>query len=426
MMNAIQAVFIAAGDSSRFWPLNNGSHKTELSLFGRPILYWTAKGLVDQGIEEIIVVCKKNSTIPVLTSFQELKADVKFVFQQEALGTGDALWQAKDFIQGPFFLVWPNKIEAGEIAKEILEKQREGAEVVLCGTRAENLQDFGIFQMEGDKVLSIIEKPEPGKEPSKIRRAGIELLPEDFFSAYEQLPFHHATDIIDALNLLIQKKKTQLIVKEQLSSLKYPWDAFALMDALFKSRSFTPEKAATAKIASTAVVGKDVYVGENVKIGEYTVIEGPAYIGEDCEIGSHNVLRGPVNLEKEVRTGAFCEIKNSIVQEGTHFHSGYVGNSIIGKNCRLGAGIITGNKRLDRGAISSVVKGKKQSTGLSSFGTVMGDNTRVGVSCSIMPGVLIGSHCMIGPATVVSENLESHSLLYAEQTKIVKKKGEHI
>ena len=136
------------------------------------------------------------------------------------------------------------------------------------------------------------------------------------------------------------------------------------------------------------------------------VIKGKVYIGPHCQIGDHNVLRGPLNLESGVRTGAFFEIKNSVVQEGTHFHSGYVGDSVIGRNCRFGAGFITANRRLDRGSIKSVVKGKKTDTGLTYFGTVVGDNTSFGIQASTMPGVLIGFDVNVWPGLVVFKNIK--------------------
>ena len=108
------------------------------------------------------------------------------------------------------------------------------------------------------------------------------------------------------------------------------------------------------------------------------------------------------------------EIKNSLVQEGTHFHSGYLGDSVIGKNCRFGAGFIVANRRIDRGNIKSVVKGEKVDTGLTYLGVIVGDNTRFGIHSGTMPGVLIGSDCLIGPGSLVFENLEDNTAFYTK------------
>ena len=395
----MQAVIIAAGESSRFWPLNK-EHKSQLYLLGKPIIYWTIKGLLENGIKDIIIVCSKDSTIPpMLEKENDLGAKLTFVVQEERLGTGNAVWQAREFINEPFLVVWPNKVNAGEIVKKILEeKNRKNAEVILVGAETQTPWDYGVARMaaDGARVAEIVENPERGKEPSNIKIIGLYALEPDFFSYYEKIPRHHESDFIDGINLYLKEKKGSLVTLEQdVPALKYPWELFGILDILFG-------KAESQQI-----------IAPSAKIGEGTVIEGPAYIGEDCDIGSHNVLRGPLHLERGVKTGAFCEIKHSIVQEGTHFHSGYVGDSIIGENCRFGAGFIAANTRLDRNTIHSVVKEKKIDTGLTHFGTIVGDNTRFGIHSGTMPGVLIGKDCIVYPGVHVFENMPDCSVLKA-------------
>ena len=86
----------------------------------------------------------------------------------------------------------------------------------------------------------------------------------------------------------------------------------------------------------------------------------------------------------------------------------------------MGAGTITANVKIDRGEIKSVVKGEKIKTGLNSLGCIMGENTKTGINCSLMPGVLIGSNCALGPNSVVFENIEDNTTFYTE-FKSVKK-----
>ena len=44
----------------------------------------------------------------------------------------------------------------------------------------------------------------------------------------------------------------------------------------------------------------------------------------------------------------------------------------------------------------------------------MGENSKTGINCSLMPGVLIGSNCNIGPNSVVFENIEDNTTFYTE------------
>jgi len=138
----MQAVIIAAGESSRFWPLNK-EHKSQLYLLGKPIIYWTIRGLAQSGVKDIVVVCGASSLVPhVLKQENDLGVSLRFVFQEKPLGTGNALWQAKDYITKSFFVVWPNKISSGHLAKE-MQKQKEehGLGAVFAGTETSSPWD---------------------------------------------------------------------------------------------------------------------------------------------------------------------------------------------------------------------------------------------------------------------------------------------
>lgn len=161
-------------------------------------------------------------------------------------------------------------------------------------------------------------------------------------------------------------------------------------------------------------LGNKTEIGKNVKVFENAVIKGPCYIGDNCVIGNNSLIREYVNLENNTIIGANAEVTRCIFQEDVHVHSGYFGDSIFGKGCRVGAGTITANVRIDRGEIKSVVKGEKIGTGLEHLGVIVGENTKIGIHCSLMPGKLIGSNCQIGPHSLVSENIEDNLTFFTE------------
>jgi len=419
----MQAVVIAAGESKRFWPLNNGIHKSQIKLLGKPLMYWTLKGLVENDIKDIVVVVSKNSSIQeMLEQENDLDIKISYVVQEESLGTGNALWQAKDFIKEPFILIWPSKVHSGQLVKQMLDKQQEkGDDIVLVGSETAAPWDYGIARFDGDRVTEIVENPEQGKEPSNINIVGVRLLQPDFFQYYEKLSNHHEADLVDATNEYLKDKKVSLLmVEEKGLPLKYPWDSFSILDTLFASDYFESSISKSAQVAKSVIMNGPVHVGENTVIKDGTIIEGPVYIGDNCVIGYNNVLRGPVNIEDEVKTTSFAEVKNSIMQRGVHMASGFFGNSIAGEECRFGAGFASGNRRLDRETVKAKVKEEKIETRLPRLGVVVGSSSIFGIHSGTMPGVMIGSNCKIGPATHIFENVEDNTTVYTKPEKIVK------
>jgi len=420
----MQAIILAAGESSRCWPLNH-QHKSQIRILGEPLVYWTIKGLSEKGIKNIVLIINPKSFLKeeLISISKDLDVNVSFIIQEKPLGTGNAIFRAKDSIKESFFIFWPYKINSGEIVEKILEKAKnEKSQAVLVGAKTITPWDYGILKCEGERVIEISENPKPGKEPSDIKIIGTYFLQPDFFDYYKNLSKHHEEDFIDALNSYIRDKETKFVfLEKEPPSLKYPWELLEILRIMFESGEFKSYVSSGASVGKNVVINGNVYIGENVIIGENTIISGPCFIGDNCRIGPNNVFRGPVNLEKDVVTGAFTEVKNCIIQEGTHLHSGYFGDSIIGENCRFGAGFTAANRKIDRGNIKSLVKDKKIDTGLNYFGSVIGNNTCFGIHSGTMPGVLVGSNCVIGPGTLVFENIDDNTNLYTEFKNIRKK-----
>jgi len=417
-----QAVILAAGHSSRFWPLNK-RQKCLVKIMGKPIIFYTLEGLKKVGVSEIIIVQPKTKEVQKELKKHKLGLKIKYFDLLKPKGMGNALWQVRNLLKGRFLMLNAERVDVGEIMKDAKFKIQKN-NTFLFGQKTKTPELFGIMKLKGNKVLNIIEKPKKGKEPSKVKVIGIYILEQQFFKTYRKVK-KHMYDFEDALSEHAKENDVRVVIlkqKHETLALKYPWHLFEMRDYLF-DRFFENKIEKSASVSKKAVIEGKVYIGKNVKIYENAVIKNSCYIGDNCIIGNNVLLREYSNLENNVVIGTNAEVKNSIFQENSHMHSGYVGDSIIGKDCFVGAGIITANIRIDREEIKSVIKGKKIETGLKRFGCVIGDNTKTGIHCSFMPGTLIGPNCIIGPNSVVMKNIEDNKLFYTEFKGIIRNKG---
>jgi len=320
------------------------------------------------------------------------------------------------------------RIDGGEIIEKLKNNLSprfgggQKSKIILIGQQTNNPRLYGIMRIKENRVLEIVEKPKKGKEPSNVKVVGIYLLEPGFFKIYQGVK-KGIYDFENALCQYMKKNKVPFIflkkVERETPSLKYPWHLFSVTKYLM-ANFLKNEISKSAKIAKNVVIRDNVYIGKNTKIFEGAMIKGPCYIGENCVVGNNSLIREDANLENNVLIGAFAEVSRSIFQEDVHTHSGYFGDSIFGKGCRLGAGTITANVRIDRGEIKSTVKEEKIGTGLDSLGCIMGENTKTGIHCSFMPGVSVGSNCQIGPNSVIFENIEDNNNFYSEFKRIKK------
>ncbi len=109
-----QVVILAAGESSRFWPLNQ-KNKSLVKIMGRPLVWYTIEGLKKIGIKDIIIVQGPKKDIEEGLKKHNLGIKIQYLVQSEPKGMGNALWQAKKLLKERFLVVDVGKVDSGDI-----------------------------------------------------------------------------------------------------------------------------------------------------------------------------------------------------------------------------------------------------------------------------------------------------------------------
>jgi NDP-sugar pyrophosphorylase family protein len=145
-------------------------------------------------------------------------------------------------------------------------------------------------------------------------------------------------------------------------------------------------------------LGDDYTIEDNIAIHKSAIIENnvtikkPAIIGENCYIGANAYFREGVYLDKSVKIGPGCEIKSSIICSNTAIaHFNYIGNSIVGRNINFEAGSIAANHYNERAIkkISVLHNSEIIETNSDKFGSLIGDNSRIGANAVLSPGTIL-------------------------------------
>lgn len=417
----MQAVILAAGESSRFYPLASGIHKSMIKICGKPILEYAINGLKKSGIRDLIIIIGPSSLIQsYFGDGKKFGVSIKYVVQSKPLGMGNALLLAEKDIKGDFLLLNASHVDIEIFAKKIIDAKSKENKTLILVKEKENTWDYGVVKISGDRLEELIEKPKKGEEPSRLCVVGIYYFPREFLSELKKTPQEHY-QLETAISSFAKKNYVKVLTaKEETITLKYSWDLLALKNFLVKSIKKTIGK--NVSIAKSAEIIGEVVIEDGVKILEGAKIKGPCYIGKNAYVGNHAILRNGVDLGENSVIGAYMEIKNSIVMSDSKTHSGFIGDSIISENCRIGAQFCTANVRLDRTSVKANVSGKTIDTGLKFFGTILGRNIRIGVKSSTMPGIIIGDNAIIGPSTVVSKNVDPNTKYYSKFQEIITKK----
>ncbi len=391
----MQAIILAAGKGTRFWPLSINKPKPLFTLFGISILEHNLnqlEGLVD---EAFIIVGYKKEMIMEKIGEKWGKIKIQYVEQEEVDGTGRAAKLALPFIKGDFVLLNGDDFyfkddikKAIDLSPSILVKEHKNP----CA--------FGVVITEENFAKSIVEKP---SEPiSNLVNAALYCLPKSIFDFGIDRSPRGEYEFTDYVTRFIHGDTLHASKAEFWCPASYPWDLFAAIPELFKME----KKRNRGKVEKGATLKGDVIIEEGSIIKSGAYIEGPVYIGKNCVIGPNCFLRGGAIIEDECVIGNSVEVKNSIVGKGTHIaHLSYVGDSIVGENCNFGAGTIIANLRHDGKNIKTKVKDEIVDTHLKKFGAIFGDGVKTGIGTLVYPGKKIWPGKMTMPGEKVDNDI---------------------
>ena len=142
-----------------------------------------------------------------------------------------------------------------------------------------------------------------------------------------------------------------------------------------------------------------VWIHPTVKLPRYATLIGPLYIGADSEIRPGVYVRGNLIVGERCVLGNACEYKNSLLMDRVKTpHYNYVGDSILGNESHLGAGVICSNFRLDHNEVLVREGAGLHPTGLRKLGAILGDQAEVGCNAVLNPGTLLGPRALVMPA----------------------------
>lgn len=161
-------------------------------------------------------------------------------------------------------------------------------------------------------------------------------------------------------------------------------------NTVFGSQLFVHKKASVRASVLNSESGP-IVVDEGAEIMEGCSIRGPVYIGENAVVKIGAKIYGPTSIGNFSKVGG--EINNSVVSSFSNkAHDGFMGNSVIGEWCNLGADTNTSNLKNDYSEVKLWHFGKNGfvKTGRQFLGLIMGDHSKCGINTMFNTGAVVG------------------------------------
>ncbi|MBD3360448.1 NTP transferase domain-containing protein [Candidatus Peregrinibacteria bacterium] len=407
----MKVLILAAGRSKRMNPIKD---KNFLNFLGKPLIKWQLEMLKEAGLDDVILVGGKHNLDDLIDLTQTLKMDIEVVEQKDLnKGMCGAILAAKDKINKEEVLIFSSNDVVDKSAFELIQDAaaRGDADSYILGKKVVEYFPGGYLEVnEKGLIRRIVEKPAPGTEPGDMVNLVIHLHKnsEGLITALESVK-SKKDDLYEVAldNLIKSGMKMKAVSYEGFwQPIKYPWHIHKIFRYLFDKSNkgigrFTD-------IADDATIKGEVIIGNYVRIFEGAVVNGPVYVG-DYSVIANNALVRNCHIGQDCVIGYCSEIARSYLGNDVWSHTNYIGDSVIGNNVSFGAGSVTGNLRLDEYNVLFKYGNEKIDTGLKKFGLVCGDNVRIGVNTSFMPGVKIGSDSFIGAGVVIGKDVPENS-----------------
>ncbi|MEM2546008.1 MAG: sugar phosphate nucleotidyltransferase [Candidatus Bathyarchaeia archaeon] len=417
----MKAVVLAAGEGVRLRPITLTRPKHMISLGGKPILEHCLNAIKACGIDEVIIVVGYMADVirGHFGSGEKIGLKIDYAFQKSVVGTGNAVSAAEPYISEDFLLVYGDLLFTAEALRKVLDlHKRKSPSATMAVVPVEKPEDYGVVELGDDKLVKrIVEKPTREEAPTNLANAGLYVFSMEIFEKAKEAPasVRGEWEITDAISLMIKEGREVFaaeILKDEWFDVGRPWD---LLEANRWVLMRMEHKVLGTVETGASLIGP-VTVAETARVRSGAYIEGPAFIDGESDVGPNCYIRPSTSVGKRVRIGNACEIKNSIIMDRVHIgHLSYVGDSIIGENCNLGAGTITANYRFDAGTVKMLVRDRLVDSGRTKLGAVLGDNVKTGVNALFMPGVKVGNNCWVGPNVIVYHDLPSDTAVFLKQ-----------
>lgn len=441
------AIVLAAGQGKR---MKSKLYKVLHPVCGKPLVDHVLTVMENVQCERTVVVVGHGADA--VKSYLGERAE--YVLQEEQLGTGHAVKQAKPLLEaepGMTLVVCgdtPLITEASLQKLMALHEEAKAAATILTA-ELDDPQGYGrVIRGEDGSVRKIVEQKDCTAEEHKQREINTGTYCFDnlkLFAALEQVRNENSQQeyyLTDVISILREQGETvqAYCTKDQAEAVGVN-DRLQLAAAeqLMRERINRHHMLNGVTIIDPAStnIGPDVTIGADTVIYPGTVLGGRTTVGEDCVIGpnseihesqlgegvtvKHSVLTGAVvgrhssvgpfaylrpgaRLGEDVKVGDFVEIKNASLGDGSKVsHLSYIGDARVGKNVNIGCGAITVNY-----------------DGYNKSVTEIEDDAFVGSNVNLIAPVKVGKGAYVVAGSTITHNVDDNDLAIARERQVNK------
>jgi len=396
----------------------------------------------------VIVISREAESVE-----KTIQGEADFVFQEQRLGTADAVRSARESVEENCELVLVIYGDMPLLRKQTLvqlvaKQKHNSGPLTIATIHLEDSHGFGRIVRKDGEIKEVVEEAQATPRQKEIRELNVGaycIASQWLWSALERIPVspkgeYYLTELVGlasregfpveaiqiadpqeaiGINNRVHLAEAEAILRKRIND-NWMLEGVTIVD---------PER---------TYIEADVQIGRDTVILPNTHLKGQTIIGEICEIGPDTIitstkignsckvlssvldyavledrvsmgpychLRKGAHLAKGVHLGNFGEVKDSLLGEETKMgHFSYIGDATIGKNVNIGAGTITCNF-----------------DGRSKHPTEIGDDVFIGSDTMLVAPIKIGKRARTGAGSVVTRDVPEDTVVVGVPARHLRK-----
>lgn len=177
-MQLNKALIAAGGFGTRMNELTRNVPKPMLPLQGKPILEYSINLCVRHGIRDIAISVLYLSNV-IKSHFgngEKFGVNLSYIEEPEPLGTAGALRLAKHLFDEPFMMCNADELKDINLDSMFRHHLFSNAAATIALTKVKDTSQYGVAELNGDRIVKFVEKPALGEAPSNFINAGLYIL----------------------------------------------------------------------------------------------------------------------------------------------------------------------------------------------------------------------------------------------------------
>ncbi len=364
----------------------------------RPILEHVLDALVEAGVRQIhLVVGYRGNCVRDHFGSEHRGVGINYVEQDKQLGSGHALFAARDEVDDVFLVVEGDKIIDSKTVSAVRDAFARADSTAAVGVvERDTIGEHDAVLLDGTRVRKIAESPD---NEHRLLNSGVYAVDERIFEAIEATPtVAGEVSLTDTLSRLTDADVEIHGVRTDglWVNATHPWKLLDLnRELLVRKQMSNPQ--------SGAHRDERVWVADTARVHDSAVLQPPVVVGSDCDVRPGAVVGPFVSLGQHTIVGSNAVVQHSVLDSDTRVGANAtLVDCVTGQGVRLGAGCTIPGGPTAVQANGSIYEDQQ-------LGALLADRVHVGGNASFEPGTLVGSGVRINAGVSVSGTVEERA-----------------